>query len=71
MLKTIVNFILFQIFDKAPFFLGLVAMIGLILQKKKATEVIDGVVKTVIGLLVLSVGSATLLGAMNPIMTKT
>jgi PTS system ascorbate-specific IIC component len=69
-MKGIINFLIFQVFDKAPIFLGLVAMIGLILQRKKVTEVIDGVVKTIIGLLIISIGSSTLLGAMSPIMTK-
>lgn len=67
---TIINFILFQILDKAPVFLGIVVMTGLILQRKKASEVIDGVVKTVIGLLVLTAGAGILMGAIGPLMTK-
>ncbi|MGH4120790.1 PTS ascorbate transporter subunit IIC [Clostridium sp.] len=69
-MKIIVNFILFQVLDKAPILLGLVAMLGLILQKKKKTQVIDGVIKTMIGLLIISIGASTLLGAMGPIMSK-
>lgn len=69
-MKEILNFLLFQVFDKAPIFLGLIAMIGLLLQKKKVNEVVDGVIKTIIGLLVITVGSSTLLGSMGPIITK-
>lgn len=63
-------FFVFQVLDKAPLFLGLIALIGLILQKKKATDVIDGVIKTIIGIIVLSVGSGVLLKALFPIMKQ-
>lgn len=68
MMQDIVGFIIYQILDKAPLFLGLIALIGLLLQRKKITEVIDGTVKTVVGLLVLTVGSGTLLSSLTPIM---
>ncbi|WP_260864305.1 PTS transporter subunit IIC [Citrobacter sp. Marseille-Q6884] len=67
-MKEIVGFIIFQLLDKAPVFLGLIAMIGLILQGKKTSEVIDGTVKTIIGLLVITVGSGTLLKSLTPVM---
>lgn len=37
--------------------MGLVALIGLLLQKKSATDVISGTVKTVIGFMVFNIGS--------------
>jgi PTS system ascorbate-specific IIC component len=66
-MRSILNFIIFQILDKAPVFLGLVALIGLLLQKKKFDKVIDGVIKTVVGLIIITIGAGTLLGAMGPI----
>lgn len=69
-MKEIVGFIIFQLLDKAPLFLGLIAMIGLILQGRKANEVIDGTIKTVIGLFVITIGSGTLLKSLTPIMGK-
>ena len=69
-MKDIVNFIIFQILDKAPLFLGLIALLGLMLQRKKASEVIDGTVKTITGLLVLTIGSGTLLKSLAPVMDK-
>ncbi|MCI1664818.1 MAG: PTS transporter subunit IIC [Atopobiaceae bacterium] len=38
--------------------MGLIALIGLLLQKKSATDVISGTVKTVIGFMIFNVGSA-------------
>ncbi len=46
--------------------LGLVAMIGLILQKKKFGIVFSGTVKTAIGLLILSAGAGLLVGEIIP-----
>ncbi|MFW5794880.1 MAG: PTS ascorbate transporter subunit IIC [Bacillota bacterium] len=66
-MRDILNFVVFQILDKAPVFLGLVALIGLLLQKKKFDKVIDGVIKTVVGLTIITIGAGTLLGSMGPI----
>lgn len=38
--------------------MGLIALIGLLLQKKSATDVISGTMKTVIGFMVFNIGSA-------------
>jgi len=48
------------------FLLGIVAMVGLILLKKTFSEVITGVVKTMVGVLVLFAGVDLLVNAMNP-----
>lgn len=41
---------------------GLIALIGLLLQKKSANEVISGTVKTIIGFMIFNIGSAHLGG---------
>lgn len=46
--------------------LGLVALIGLILQKKSPGQVFSGTVKTALGMLVLSAGSGLLVGEIIP-----
>lgn len=69
-MKNIIDFIIFQLLDKAPLFLGFIALIGLMLQRKKTTEVIDGTIKTITGLLVITIGSGTLLKSLTPIMVK-
>lgn len=45
--------------------MGLIALIGLLLQKKSATEVISGTAKTVIGFMVFNIGS----NAMSAVVT--
>lgn len=39
---------------------GLVAMLGLLLQKKNATEIVQGTIKTFVGFLILSGGAGIL-----------
>ena len=46
--------------------LGLVALVGLLLQKKKANQVFTGTLKTVLGLLILGGGSGLIVNALAP-----
>ena len=45
--------------------MGLIALIGLLLQKKSATDVMSGTMKTVIGFMVFNIGS----NAMSAVIT--
>lgn len=45
--------------------MGLIALIGLLLQKKSATDVISGTMKTVIGFMVFNIGSAAMSDVVN------
>ncbi len=47
--------------------LGLIALVGLLVQRKTAGEVITGTFKTVLGLLIMSVGIGALINALVPI----
>jgi len=58
MLKFIIN----EIFGQGAIFLALIAMIGLLLQKKPATEVIRGTLMTAIGFFVLNTGTGLITG---------
>lgn len=51
------------------FMLGIIALIGLALQKKSASDVISGTVKTMVGVLVLFAGVDLLVNAMSPLAT--
>lgn len=44
---------------------GLIAFIGLVLQKKSTTEVITGTIKTILGFMIFNIGSAALSGIVN------
>ncbi len=47
--------------------LGLIALVGLLAQRKSAGEVISGTLKTILGLLIMSVGIGALINALIPI----
>jgi PTS system ascorbate-specific IIC component len=47
--------------------LGLISMVGLIIQRKTFGEVLVGTIKTVLGLLIMSVGIGALINALVPI----
>ena len=59
---AILNFIINEIFGQGSIFLALVAMIGLILQKKPVSEVIRGTIMTAIGFFVLNTGTGLITG---------
>lgn len=54
----VLEFIVYDIFGQAAFLLGLIALIGLLLQKKKASQVISGTIKTIVGYLLFNIGSS-------------
>ncbi|SFC93731.1 PTS ascorbate transporter subunit IIC [Clostridium uliginosum] len=58
------NFIV-DILSEPSILVGLVALIGLILQKKSVTECITGTIKTIMGFLVLGGGAALVQGALG------
>jgi len=49
------------------FVLGMIALVGLLLQKKPAGEVLSGTLKTVLGQLIMGVGIGALINAIIPI----
>ena len=63
-------FIFFLELIKLPaFILGLIALVGLLAQRKPAGEVTSGTIKTILGLLIMSVGIGALINALIPIQT--
>lgn len=62
--------IIAQTLTQAPIFLSLVTLAGLLLQRKKAHEILDGVIKTLVGMTMLSTGSGLLTSTLTPIITK-
>ncbi len=62
----IFSFIL-ELVTLPAFVLGLIACIGLIFQKKPFSEVLTGTFKTILGLLIMSVGIGALINALVPI----
>ncbi len=58
----ILNFIINEIFGQGAIFLALIAMIGLILQKKPFSEILRGTAMTAIGFFVLTQGTGIITG---------
>jgi PTS system ascorbate-specific IIC component len=66
---AILNFLINQVFVNAQVFLGVVALIGLVLQRKSIADVVEGTAKTIVGIFVLFAGIDVFLGAINPLVT--
>lgn len=59
--------VLLELITLPAFILGLIALVGLLIQKKSTSEVIVGTIKTILGLLIMSVGIGALINALIPI----
>jgi PTS system ascorbate-specific IIC component len=58
-----------KVLDNPAVFLGLIALLGLLLQRKGVGDVITGTLRTVVGLLVFQAGAGLLVGGILPINT--
>lgn len=61
----VLNFIIDNILTQAAIVIGLIALLGLILQKKSAGTVVSGTMKTILGFLVLSAGSSVIQSSLS------
>ncbi|QQK08637.1 PTS ascorbate transporter subunit IIC [Miniphocaeibacter halophilus] len=57
---------LLQLIQTPAIILAIVALIGLVLQKKNASEVFSGTIKTALGMLMLSAGSSIIVQEISP-----
>ena len=60
-----IKIIVFDLLGQAAILVGLMSLIGLILQKKPATKVISGTIKTIVGFLIFSGGGAMAVKALD------
>ncbi|NRG33717.1 PTS sugar transporter subunit IIC [Niallia circulans] len=61
---SVINFIIQNILTQASITVALIAMLGLILQKKSIGQIISGSLKTLLGFMVLSAGSSIIVGSL-------
>lgn len=54
----ILNFIVFGVLGQASLLVGTISLVGLILQKKSATQVLSGTLKTIVGFVIFGIGAA-------------
>jgi PTS system ascorbate-specific IIC component len=64
---AILNFLINQIFREASLFLGIIALVGLLLQRKSVSDVMKGTFKTIIGVIILTQGVNILVNSMLPL----
>ena len=64
---NIFNFIADEILSNYSIILGLVALVGLLLQKKPFPNVISGVIKTIVGVTIISAGADVLVRGISPL----
>ena len=65
---AVLDFIINEIFGSAPIFLSLIAFFGLVLQKKRFSEVLSGTLKTTVGVVILQKGVDIIIGSILPLM---
>jgi len=65
-MKALLDFIV-DILKVPSVLVGVIALIGLIAQKKSAADTIKGTIKTILGFIVLGGGASVLLGSLNPL----
>jgi len=63
----IFDFIGTQILSAYSIILGIVALVGLLLLKRPAHQVISGVIKTIVGVLMIGAGAGVLVGGIAPL----
>ena len=69
-LISIARWIANNIFREPASLIGLIALIGLLLQKKSTSDIVTGTIKTILGFMIIQGGStliANSLGAFGPI----
>ena len=67
---AVLNFFITDIFGVASIFMALIALVGLLLLKKPFSDVITGVFKTALGVIILQQGVSILVSSMLPLHTS-
>lgn len=63
------QFIVYDLLGEASILVGLMALVGLVLQKKSFPQVITGFLKTVVGFLIFGAGGGVAVGALSSFQT--
>jgi PTS system ascorbate-specific IIC component len=66
-MQAVMDFIINDILREPAIFLGLIAFVGLLIQKKEFTEIISGTIKTIVGVVILDIGVGILVGSISPL----
>lgn len=61
----VLNWIVTNLFGEAAILLGIIVLVGLLLQRKSVSEIVQGVIKAVIGFLIINAGAGIVVGALQ------
>lgn len=61
---VVVNWIVTNIFGNPAFFLGIIVMVGLLLQRKTFSQIVQGTIKAIIGFLIINFGAGAIVNAL-------
>lgn len=64
---VVINYLASNIFKQPSLFMGVIALVGLLLQKKRPGDVIKGTFKTIIGVIILFIGVNLIGTAVTPL----
>jgi len=70
-LKQVLDFVINQLLEQTALFMDLIALIGLVLQRKPFREVLEGLTKTVVGMVIFVAGVILLVNGILPIQLGT
>lgn len=62
---SFVQWIANNIFGVPAFLIGLIVLLGLVLQKASISKIVAGTLKTILGFLIINIGSGVIVGALN------
>ena len=66
----VLNFFINDIFGVASIFMSLIALVGLLLMKKSFSDIVTGVAKTALGVIILNQGVSVLVSSILPLATS-
>ena len=73
-MQAVFDFIINDVLKQTPIFMGLIACVGLLVQRKAAKDVIEGTLKTIVGMAAFNLGVnllCTAILAINDILKPT
>ena len=69
LIQAIFEAVAFDVLANAAVLVGLIAMVGLILQREKPYKILTGTLKTIIGFLVFNIGTAAVANSLTSFQT--
>ena len=67
-MKTLIDILISQVLGQAPFLMGIIVLIGYLMQRKGLSTAITGFIKASVGFMILQVGTGGLVQTFSPIL---